>query len=205
MSNGIFPVPKPANEPVHEYRPGSAEKASLKAKVNEMLSQEIEIPLIIGGKEVRTGSTAKAVCPHDHGHVLATYHQAGPAEVELAAKAAAEAWTSWSELDWHDRAAVFLKAAELLAGPWRDTLNAATMLDQSKNAFQAEIDSACELVDFCRFNPHYMRRRSTSSSQQIVPRHVEPLEYRAAGGLRLRGHAVQLHLHRGQPAHRARP
>jgi 1-pyrroline-5-carboxylate dehydrogenase len=129
----------------------------LKSKLDETASAEIEIPLIIGGREVRTGDTAKAVCPHDHGHVLATYHQAGAAEVAAAADAAKKAWHEWSELSWEDRAAVFLRAADLLAGPWRDALNAATMLNQSKTVFQAEIDSACELVDFWRFNPYFMR------------------------------------------------
>jgi 1-pyrroline-5-carboxylate dehydrogenase len=157
MANGIVPVPKPVNEPIKAYAPGSPEKASLKAKMNEVLAEEIEIPLIIGGKEVRTGSTAQAVCPHDHKHVLATYHKAGPKEVEQAVAAARQAWSTWSEMAWEDRAAVILKAGELLAGPWRDTLNAATMLNQSKNVFQAEIDSACELIDFWRFNPYYMR------------------------------------------------
>ncbi|NOZ94175.1 MAG: L-glutamate gamma-semialdehyde dehydrogenase [Acidobacteria bacterium] len=157
MANGIVPVPPPVNEPIHAYAPGSAEKASLKARMREMLAGQIEIPLIIGGKEVRTGRTASAVCPHDHGHVLATWHQAGPEEVAQAADAAREAWRTWSEMDWEARAAVFLKAADLLAGPWRDTLNAACMLNQSKTVFQAEIDSACELIDFWRFNPHYMR------------------------------------------------
>ncbi len=157
MANGIVPVPAPANEPIRSYDPGSPEKASLKAKLTEMLSGQIEIPLIIGGKEIRTGRTATAVCPHDHGHVLATYHQAGPEEVALAVEASQEAWKTWSEMDWEARAAVFLKAADLLAGPWRDTLNAACMLNQSKTVFQAEIDSACELIDFWRFNPHYMR------------------------------------------------
>lgn len=157
MWNGIVAVPKPENEPVRSYAPGSPEKASLKAKLHEMLAQEIEIPLIIGGREVRTGKVATAVCPHDHRHVLATYHEAGPAEVAQAIGAALEAWKTWSEMDWRDRAAIFLKAAELLAGPWRDTLNAACMLNQSKTVHQAEIDSACELIDFWRFNPYYIR------------------------------------------------
>jgi len=157
MPNGIVPVPPPVNEPIRAYGPGSAEKAALKKKMREMLAGEIEIPLIIGGEELRTGRTAKAVCPHDHGHVLATWHQAGPEEVARAAKVARKAWQTWSEMSWEARAAVFLKAADLLAGPWRDTLNAACMLNQSKTAFQAEIDSACELIDFWRFNPHYMR------------------------------------------------
>jgi 1-pyrroline-5-carboxylate dehydrogenase len=142
---------------VRDYAPGSAHKASLKTRLAELLSEQVEIPLIIGGKEVRTGRTAKAVCPHDHGHVLATYHMAGPDEVAMAIAAADRAWKDWSETPWEDRAACMLKAAELLAGPWRDTLNAACMLNQSKTVYQAEIDSACELIDFFRFNPHYMR------------------------------------------------
>jgi 1-pyrroline-5-carboxylate dehydrogenase len=181
MPNGIVPVPKPANEPVRAYGPGSPEKATLKAEMQRMLAETIEIPLIIGGREVRTGSTAQAVCPHDHGHVLATYHQAGPAEVEQAVAAAAEAWATWSEMAWEDRAAVLLKAAELLAGPWRDRLNAATMLNQSKSAFQAEIDSACELIDFWRFNPYYMRmlyEQQPESARGIW----DYVEYRALEG-----------------------
>ncbi len=157
MSNAIIPVPKPQNEPVLPYGPGSPEKASLKAELKRQLSEEIEIPLLIGGKEVRTGNTAKAVCPHDHQHVLATYHQAGQKEVEMAIAASREAWHDWSEMPWESRAAIFLKAAELLAGPMRASANAATMLNQSKTAFQAEIDSACELIDFYRFNPYYMQ------------------------------------------------
>ncbi|HVF61390.1 MAG TPA: L-glutamate gamma-semialdehyde dehydrogenase [Thermoanaerobaculia bacterium] len=157
MTNAISPLPPPVNEPVRAYAPGSPEKKSLKERLDGMLGEEIEIPLLIGGREVRTGETVQAVCPHDHGHVLATYHQAGAAEVEAAARAAAAAWRDWSETSWEERAGVFLKAAELLAGPWRDTLNAATMLNQSKTVFQAEIDSACELIDFWRFNPWFMR------------------------------------------------
>jgi 1-pyrroline-5-carboxylate dehydrogenase len=120
-----------------------------------MWKEEVEVPLIIGGKEVRTGDVADIVCPHEHAHLLGRYHRAGAAEVEAAIQASREAWADWSETPWHMRASVFLKMAELLAGPWRDTLNAATMLGQSKNVFQAEIDSACELVDFWRFNPYY--------------------------------------------------
>lgn len=158
MPNAIVNVPDPKNEPVRAYGPGSAEKASLKKRLDEMLGEEIEIPLVIGGREIRTGNTATAVCPHDHGHVLATYHQAGEKEVEQAVAAAAKAWKEWSELPWEDRAAVFLKAADLLAGPWRDTVNAACMLNQSKTVYQAEIDSACELIDFWRHNPYFMRQ-----------------------------------------------
>ena len=158
MSNGIVRVPDPVNEPVQSYAPGSPEKQSLKKRLDEMLSERIEIPVIIGGREVRTGNTTVAVCPHDHRHVLATVHQAGPKEVERAVAAAAKAWHEWSELDWEARAAVLLKAADLLAGPWRDTLNASTMLNQSKTVYQAEIDSAAEIIDFFRFNPHFMRQ-----------------------------------------------
>jgi len=157
MANNILSVPKPANEPILSYGPGTPEKATLKAELERMLSQQIEIPLLIGGKEVRTGNTARAVCPHDHQHALATYHQAGPKEVEMAIAASQEAWHDWSEMPWESRAAIFLKAADLLAGPMRASANAATMLNQSKTVFQAEIDSACELIDFYRFNPYYMR------------------------------------------------
>lgn len=157
MANNILSVPKPANEPILSYGPGSPEKAEIKAKLKQMLSEEIEIPLLIGGKEVRTGNTAKAVCPHDHQHTLATYHQAGQNEVEMAIAASQAAWHDWSEMPWESRAAIFLKAADLLAGPMRASANAATMLNQSKTVFQAEIDSACELIDFYRFNPYYMR------------------------------------------------
>jgi 1-pyrroline-5-carboxylate dehydrogenase len=157
MSNAIFPLAAPANEPVRAYAPGSPEKKSLKKRLDAMLAEEIEIPILIGGQEVRTGNTAKAVCPHDHRHALATYHQAGAAEVAAAAAAAKAAWKEWSETSWEERASVLLRAADLLAGPWRDTANAATMLNQSKTVFQAEIDSACELIDFWRFNPYFMR------------------------------------------------
>ncbi len=181
MANGIVSVPTPVNDPSNSYAPGSPEKASLKAKINEMLGEEIEIPLIIGGKEVRTGNTGKSVCPHDHQHVLATYHKAGEAEVQAAIDAAAEAWKDWSEMPWEHRAAVMLKAAELLQGPWRDRMNAACMLNQSKNAFQAEIDAASELVDFWRFNPHYMRfiyEQQPESAQG----YWDYVEYRALEG-----------------------
>ncbi len=156
MANGIVRIPEPVNEPVRSYAPGSPEKASLKRRLAGMLAERVEIPLLIGGREVRTGRTFEAVCPHDHGHVLAVVHEAGAAEVEQAIAAARAAWRDWSEMAWEDRASIFLRAAELLAGPWRDTLNAATMLNQSKTVYQAEIDAACELIDFWRFNPHWM-------------------------------------------------
>ena len=153
--NGIFRVPQPVNEPVRAYGPGSPEKRSIKAKLAELRAQEIEIPLIIGGEEVRTGRMGACLIPHEHGHVLARYHKAGKPEVERAIAAAREAHRTWSRMPWYDRAAIILKAADLLAGPWRDTLNAATMLGQSKTVFQAEIDSACEVIDFWRFNPYF--------------------------------------------------
>jgi 1-pyrroline-5-carboxylate dehydrogenase len=155
--NSISPLAVPANEPVRGYAPGSPEKTSVKRRLSEMLRETVDIPVIVGGREVRTGDTAQAVCPHDHGHVLATFHQAGPGEVDAAAAAARKAWRDWSETTWEERAAILQRAAELLAGPWRDTLNAATMLNQSKTVHQAEIDSACELIDFWRFNPYFMR------------------------------------------------
>jgi 1-pyrroline-5-carboxylate dehydrogenase len=150
--------PVPENEPVLGYAPGSPERDELKARLATMAGEEIEIPLIIGGQEVRTGDTVEAVMPHDHKHVLATWHRAGAREAEMAIRTAREAWRDWSSWSFEGRAAVFLRAADLLAGPRRQTLNAATMLGQSKTAHQAEIDSACELVDFWRFNVHFARR-----------------------------------------------
>jgi 1-pyrroline-5-carboxylate dehydrogenase len=181
MSNAIYPLAVPVNEPVRSYGPGSPEKKSLKKRLDEMLAEEIEIPLLIGGKEVRTGDTAKAVCPHDHKKVLATYHQAGAEQVNAAAEAAKAAWKEWSETSWEERASILLRAADLLAGPWRDTLNASTMLNQSKTVFQAEIDSACEMIDFWRFNPYYMRT-IYSDQPWSSPGVWNRVEYRALEG-----------------------
>lgn len=158
MLNGRPNVPKPTNEPVLGYAPGSAERAALKAELKRQSRKEIEIPLVIGGKRVKTGKYGDCRCPHDHQHLLGKYHRAGNKEVELAAEAAAKAWPEWARMPWEQRASIFLKAADLLAGPWRDRLNAATMLGQSKNVFQAEIDAACELIDFWRFNPWYAQK-----------------------------------------------
>jgi 1-pyrroline-5-carboxylate dehydrogenase len=155
---GIFRLPPPANEPVLSYAPGSSERHELQQRLKEMEAERIELPCVIGSEEVRTGDTAEVVMPHRKSHVLADMHQGGPAEVERAIAAAADAWHDWSRTPWEERAAVFLRAAELLAGPWRQTLNAATMLGQSKTAHQAEIDAACELIDFWRFNPAYTTR-----------------------------------------------
>jgi 1-pyrroline-5-carboxylate dehydrogenase len=140
--NGRRRVPPPVNEPIKSYAPGSPERAAVKAKLSAMAGEKIEIPLFIGGKEVATGDTAKAVMPHDHAHVLAEYHKASAAHVQQAIDAAAAARQEWSGWSFDDRAAVILKAAELLTTSWRDTINAATMLGQSKTIFQAEIDAA---------------------------------------------------------------
>jgi 1-pyrroline-5-carboxylate dehydrogenase len=156
--NSIPQVPLPRNEPVLGYAPGSPERAELKAAVKVMAAEQIEIPLIIGGREVRTGRTGTAVVPHDHAHVLATYHMAGEAEVRQAVAAALEAQREWAAWPWEDRLAVFLRAADLLATSWRPVLNGATMLGQSKTAHQAEIDAACELIDFFRFNAAYAQK-----------------------------------------------
>jgi 1-pyrroline-5-carboxylate dehydrogenase len=155
---GIFTLPEPKNEPVRDYAPGSPEREELRVRLAEMQSERIEIPLVIGGEEVRTGDTFQAVMPHDKEHVLADVHKGGAEHVEQAVDAAREAWHDWSRTPWEDRAAVLLRAAEILAGPWRATVNAATMLNQSKTAHQAEIDAACEVIDFWRFNPTFMRR-----------------------------------------------
>jgi 1-pyrroline-5-carboxylate dehydrogenase len=155
---GIFRPPPARNEPVLDYAPGSPEREELRVRLEQMKGQQLEIPVVIGGEEIRTGDTFEAVMPHDKDHVLATVHKAGPAEVEKAISASAEAWEDWHRLPWEERAAVFLRAAELLAGPWRPTLVAATMLNQSKTAHQAEIDAACEVIDFFRFNVEFMVR-----------------------------------------------
>ncbi len=157
-SHGIFRVPEPYNEPARSYAPGTPEREELRVRLAELESKQLEIPLVIGGEEVRTGDTFEAVEPHNRSHVLATVHKGGAEEVERAIAASATAWADWSRTPWEERAAVFLRAADLLSGPWRQTLNAATMLGQSKTAHQAEIDAACELVDFWRFNVKYMTR-----------------------------------------------
>lgn len=156
--NSIPQVPLPMNEPVRGYAPGSPERAELKTALKVMSSEEIEIPLIIGGREVRTGDTDVQVMPHKHGHVLARYHKAGEAEVRQAVEAALEAQREWAAWPWEDRLAVFLRAAELLATSWRPVLNGATMLGQSKTSHQAEIDAACELIDFYRFNAAFAQQ-----------------------------------------------
>ncbi len=151
-------VPPPVNEPVKPYAPGSPERRALKARLAAMATERVDIPVIIGGHEIRTGDIAHAVMPHDHRHVLADWHRARPEHVTQAIEAARDAAHDWGRWPWEDRAAVFLRAAELLATSWRDTLNAATMLGQSKTVHQAEIDAATELTDFWRFNPYYAQQ-----------------------------------------------
>ena len=155
MNNAILSFPVPANEPVKAYLEGSPERIALDAELKRQYNTVVDIPIIIGGKEIRTGNTGKVVCPHEHGHVLATFHKVGEKEVQMAIDAAMEAHKIWSETPWTTRAAIVLKCAELLATKYRPILNAACMLGQSKNIYQAEIDSACETIDFFRYNVHY--------------------------------------------------
>ena len=158
MNNAIVKVPFPTNEPQLMYAPGTRERELLKAALAEIQGKKIEIPLIIGGKEVRTGRLGKVVMPTDHRHVLAEYHMAGEAEVKQAIAAALDAQTLWQAMRWEERAAIFLKAAELLSGKYRYLMNAGSMLSTAKNAYQAEIDAACELIDFLRFNVFYAQQ-----------------------------------------------
>jgi len=192
-----FTIPIPVNEPIKDYDLGSPEKASLQAKADELSSQIIDIPLVIGGEEIRTGNTAQCIMPHDHEHVLANFHQAGEKEVDMAINASQEAWQSWSKKPLEERAEIYVKVADLLAGPWRDTINAATMLNMSKNVFQAEIDSACEMIDFFRFNPWYAQELAshqpmyspepTKNSVELRPLEgfvfaVSPFNFTSIGG-----------------------
>lgn len=158
MSHGTYRTPGPVNEPVRDYAPGSPERTSVKAALDQMASEQVEIPLIIGGRDVHTGDTAPMVMPHDHQHVLGTFHRASADHVQQAIDSATAAKAEWAAAPWEDRAAVFLKAADLLEHRWRDRINASTMLNQSKTIHQAEIDAACELIDFFRFNVHFMER-----------------------------------------------
>ena len=157
MSLGFSKVFPAYNEPVLSYAPGSAERAELKKTLSEMRNQRVDVPMYIGGQEVRSNDLQPLSPPHDHQHILGHYHKGQAAHVQQAIDAALAARARWSNMPWEDRAAIFLKAADLLAGPWRARMNAATMLGQSKNAYQAEIDSACELIDFWRFNVAYMQ------------------------------------------------
>lgn len=156
MATGFFNVPKAINEPVKSYAPGSAERKELQAMLKKLRSEERDIPMYIGGKEIRSNDKARLAPPHDHVHTLGHFHKSSKQHVTQAIEAALAAKEQWQNMIWEHRAAIFLKAAELIAGPYRAELNAATMLGQSKNAFQAEIDSACEIIDFLRFNVEFM-------------------------------------------------
>ena len=178
---GIRRVPQPINEPNRSYAPGTPERAELKARLASMAAEKIDIPIVIGGKEIRTGKIEKTVMPHAHQHVLAEYHKAGPEHVQQAIAAAADARREWAAWAWEDRAAVILRAAELLATTWRPTINAATMLGQSKTAFQSEIDAASEMIDFWRFNT-YFAQELYSEQPVSSPGMWNMMEYRALEG-----------------------
>ncbi|GAB4015751.1 L-glutamate gamma-semialdehyde dehydrogenase [Spirosoma koreense] len=180
MSLGIFNVPTPTNEPVKEYRPGSAERQAVKKALFEFREKETDIPMYIGGVEVRTERKLRIAPPHDHQHTLGYFYEGDAQHVNQAIEAALSAKKAWASLPWEYRASIFLKAADLIAGPYRARINAATMLGQSKNAYQAEIDSACELIDFLRFNVHYadeIYRQQPNSSPGVWNRtEYRPLE-----------------------------
>jgi len=181
MSLGFFRVPAPVNEPIRAYAPESAERALLKTELDRQARSRVEVPLRIGSERVTTGNIGKMVMPHDHGHELGIFHKAGKAEVERAIEAAMEAKADWAAASFEDRIAVFLRAARLLATRYRDRINAATMLNQSKTAFQAEIDAAVELIDFLRFNPAYLQE--ILAEQPIsAPGDWNRLEYRPLDG-----------------------
>jgi 1-pyrroline-5-carboxylate dehydrogenase len=181
VSNAVFKIEKPKNEPVLSYAPGTKEREELKARLVELRTQEIEIPLIIGGKEVRTGKLGMCIIPHNKEVVIGRYHMAGEKEVNDAIEAALAARHDWESMPWEHRASIFLKAAEMLAGTCRCTINAATMLCQSKTAYQAEIDSACELIDMLKFNAYFLNeiyKEQPESTKDSWNR----MEYRALEG-----------------------
>jgi 1-pyrroline-5-carboxylate dehydrogenase len=181
MNNAIFTFDYPANEPVKSYSPGTRERKELQAELDLMSSQQLDIPLIIGGKEVRTGITEEIRMPHDHGHILGRYHKAGAKEVKMAVEASQKAHRLWESFSYVERVSVTLKIAELIAKKYRARLNAATMLGQSKNAFQAEIDSACETIDFLRFNAHYISD-IYNEQPHSDPGFINRIEYRPIEG-----------------------
>ena len=181
MSNGFFNVPYPKNEPVLSYAPGTKERQLLKKALEEARSKQLDIPMYIGGEEVRTGKKGKLSPPHDHQHILGYFHEGDSSHVEQAITAALNAKELWSNMSWEHRASIFLKAADLLAGPYRYAINAATMLGQSKNAYQAEIDAACELIDFLRYNVYYMTE-IYNDQPESAPGIWNRMEYRPLEG-----------------------
>ncbi len=180
MLKGFFNVPKAVNEPVKGYAPNSPEKAAVQAAYTKMWNSKIDVPLYIGSEEIRTGNTKAMSAPHDHKHIVGTYHLAEKSHVEKAIANALESRTAWANMAWEQRAAIFLKAAELIAGPYRARINAATMIAQSKNVHQAEIDASCELIDFLRFNVEFMTQiygdQPTSTSDMWNRLEYRPLE-----------------------------
>ena len=181
MPKGNYFIPNPINEPVLSYAPGSPERAELLAKYKEMYGQQIEAPMFIGSEKVTTGKKIEMTCPHDHKHVLGHFHEGDASHVKSAIQAALDAKEAWENMTWENRASIFLKAADLLAGPYRSKINAATMLGQGKNAHQAEIDAACEFIDFLRFNVSFMQEmymQQPESSEGIWNR----MEYRPLEG-----------------------
>ncbi len=181
MNNAIFNINEPKNEPVFTYIPGSVERKMLEEELILQSNQVVEIPLIIGGKEIRTGNTGKVVMPSDHSHLLATYHLAGEKEVTLAINSSLDAKCEWMNLAWMERAAIMAKAAELISKKYRYRLNAATMLGQGKNAFQAEIDSACEVIDYLRYN-NYFASMIYMEQPKSVSETINRIEYRPLEG-----------------------
>ncbi|MFY0643628.1 MAG: L-glutamate gamma-semialdehyde dehydrogenase [Bacteroidia bacterium] len=180
--NGIVNIPTPKNEAVKAYAPNSQETKSLKGKLSEMKNSLVDIPMHIGDQEVFTDEKVEIHPPHDKAHLLGTYNKGNASHVEAAIKAALDAKDAWASMPWESRAAIFLKAAELIAGPFRDKINAATMLAQSKNAMQAEIDAACELIDFFRFNVNYMKEIYSEQPPENSPGVWNQLEYRPLEG-----------------------
>ena len=181
MATGFYNVPKAVNEPVKSYAPNSTERAELLATYKKMYNEVVDIPFYIGGKEIRTGKTVSIHPPHDHKHTVGNFHTAEKKHIEEAVASVIEAQKKWAATPWQDRAAIFLKAAELLAGPYRARLNAATMIAQSKNVYQAEIDAACELIDFFRFNVEFMTE-IYSNQPQSSPGIWNRMEYRPLEG-----------------------
>ena len=182
MSNAIYKVPPAKNEPISSFAPGTPERESLKSKLIEMSNNQIDIPIIINGKEIRTGEISSCVMPHNHKHILGTYHKAGNKEVKMAIDSALESRKKWALMPWQSRISIFKKMASLLQGPYRDIINAATMLGQSKNAFQAEIDSACELIDFFNFNCEYVQQIYSEQPPYSPDGMWNQVEYRGLEG-----------------------
>lgn len=181
MNNAQFYFDRPANEPMHPYTEGTPERLALEKELERQSQIEVEIPLIIGGKEIRTGKTGKVAMPHNHGHVLATYHMAGEKEVQMAIDAALEAHTQWMVMSWVERVSITLKVAQLISEKYRHLINASTMLGQGKNAFQSEIDAVCETIDFIRFNAHYVSEIYNEQPHSEIG-NLNRLEYRPLEG-----------------------